>query len=600
MLTNRLKRYNWFHNRLIRGKITLVYVPLIIVPLLVLGLAANHIYTKAIVERTVQNVSDNSGLIISQLGGMLENARSAANMLTLNLNKVLAEAGSSGEGRMSELQRYTQITNQLSYALVVFPDVDSAVFMDDKGQVYGSAAALEQHKELAAASPMLERLKASNGAVVWFPMQTRSYFVLDEQSPVLTLGKRIANINTGAALGYLFLNLKESDLSAVYGGIGSVKRGTYMIVDERAQVVSSQHTEEVLQPVEEPLLRQWMLQPTASTEVRQLEQGKTLLIAADIPELSWRLLSLVPYNLLTEETGQLALLISLIGLVCFVIAFIGAGMLSNVIAKPIIRLARHMKKVNEGNLDQQIEVNSADEIGLLASGFNTMLTRVRELLSNIGAEQRKKREYELALMQAQIKPHFLYNTLDVIYTLSEMGRARDVQRTTKSLADFYRSALSQGRDLIELETEVRSLKDYLSIQRIRYSDVFDYTIDIPPDLAGCIIPKLTIQPLVENAIYHGLKHKQGFGKLTIRGSKEGRRIVLTVSDDGAGMAAERLEQVQAGLLDPGRPAGYGLSSVHERIKLYFGEMYGLSVDSDLGAGTSVTATLPLDAWQERE
>jgi two-component system sensor histidine kinase YesM len=472
-LTNKPGHYNWFHNLLIRSKITLVYVPLIIVPLLALGLAASHMYTKAIVERTVQNVSDNSSLIISQLSGMLNNAHSTANMLTLNLNKVLAEGTVSGDGQVSELQRYTQITNQLSYALVVFHDVESAAFVDVNGLIYGSSAALEQNRELAAASPLLERLRQSNGALTWFPMQTRRYLVMNESAPVLTLGKRIVNINTGSTLGYLFLNIKESDLSAVYGSIDSVQHGTYMIVDEHATVISSQQAEAVLKEVAEPSLRKWVLEHAVQTEVKQLEQGKTLLISTDIPDFSWRLISLVPYKLLTEETGQLALLVALIGLVCFSFAIIGARMLSNVIAKPIIRLARQMKKVNEGNLNQQIEVASADEIGLLASGFNTMLARVQELLSNIGAEQRKKREYELALMQAQIKPHFLYNTLDVIYTLSEMGRSRDVQRTTKSLADFYRAALSQGRDLIELETEIRSLKDYLSIQRIRYSDVFD-------------------------------------------------------------------------------------------------------------------------------
>lgn len=597
-LTNKLNHENWFHNRLIRSKITLVYVPLIIVPLLVLGLTASHIYTKAIVERTVQNVTDNSTLIISQLGGMLGNARSTANMLTLNLNKLLAEG--QGAGQMSELQRYTQITNQLSYALVVFPDVESAAFIDDNGQIYGSNAALEQRAELALGSPMLERLHHSNGSIIWFPMQMRDYLVINESDPILTMGKKIANINTGATLGFLFLNIKESDLSAVYSNIGSVKRGSYFIVGEDAQVVSSQQADDVLKPVEEPTLRQWVLNHSIKTEVKQLQQGKTLLISTDIPGSSWQLISQVPYNLLTEETGQLALLIALIGLICFIFAISGAGVLSNVIAKPIIRLARHMKKVNEGNLNQQIEVGSADEIGLLASGFNTMIARVQELLHNIGSEQRKKREYELALMQAQIKPHFLYNTLDVIYTLSEMGRTRDVQRTTKSLADFYRSALSQGRDLIDLETELRSLKDYLSIQRIRYSDVFDYSIDVPTELSACIIPKLTIQPLVENAIYHGLKHKPSFGRLAITARKEGQRIILTVSDDGAGMDAGRLAAVRDGLLDLRQKAGYGLSSVHERIKLYFGDAYGLSIESGYGSGTIVTVVLPLNSLQEED
>jgi two-component system sensor histidine kinase YesM len=304
---------------------------------------------------------------------------------------------------------------------------------------------------------------------------------------------------------------------------------------------------------------------------------------------------MVTYDRLTEDTRKITKLIFLIGLVCFVFALFGARLLSNVISKPIVHLSRHMKKLKEGNLDQQIEVTSGDEIGLLASGFNTMMSRVKELLANIGAEQRKKREYELALMQAQIKPHFLYNTLDVIYTLSEMGRARDVQRTTKALADFYRVALSKGKDQIKLEEEIRSVMDYLSIQHIRYSDVFNFNIDIAPNILDCTIPKLTIQPLIENAIYHGLKNKASFGKLTITGKREDQKVILVVTDDGAGMTEDRLQAIKMSMNDSQQQVGYGLCSVHQRIKLYFGESYGIQIESESGIGTVVTVELPYQA-----
>lgn len=588
----RLKRFEWFRNRLIRNKITLVYVPLIIVPLFVLGFASNHIYTNAIVEKTVKNVSDNSSLIITQINGILTNATSSANMLTLNLNKVLVEDQAGSRGQFSELQLYTKITNQLSFAMVIFPDVESVAFVDQQNNVYGSNARMESHAELAASSEMLNRLKQSSGASIWFPMQRRNYLVTDPAEPVLTLGKRIVNINTGVPLGYVILNIRESTLSAVYENIGSMKEGSYFISDEGGLIVSSQNTAAVLQPIAEPALRDWVLKSKTGTDIQASKEGEMLLISTDIPNFEWRLISMVPYDLLTEDTGKITLLLILIGLVCFVIALFGARLLSNVISKPIVHLSRHMKKLKEGSLDQQIEVTSGDEIGLLASGFNTMMGRVKELLENISAEQRKKREYELALMQAQIKPHFLYNTLDVIYTLSEMGRTRDVQRTTKALADFYRVALSKGKDQIRLEEEMRSVMDYLSIQRIRYSDVFNFDIDIGPDILDCMIPKLTVQPLVENAIYHGLKNKASFGQLSITARREEQRVILSVRDDGAGITEERLQAIKRSMNDPQQQVGYGLCSVHERIKLYFGEPYGIQIESVNGLGTVVTVELP--------
>lgn len=588
----RLKRFEWFRNRLIRNKITLVYVPLIIVPLFVLGFASNHIYTNAIVEKTVKNVSDNSSLIITQINGILTNVTSSANMLTLNLNKVLVEDQAGSRGQFSELQLYTKITNQLSFAMVIFPDVESVAFVDQQNNVYGSNARMESHAELAASSEMLNRLKQSSGASIWFPMQRRNYLVTDPAEPVLTLGKRIVNINTGVPLGYVILNIRESTLSAVYENIGSMKEGSYFIADEGGLIVSSQNTAAVLQPIAEPALRDWVLKSKAGADIQASKEGEMLLISTDIPNFEWRLISMVPYDLLTEDTGKITLLLILIGLVCFVIALFGARLLSNVISKPIVHLSRHMKKLKEGSLDQQIEVTSGDEIGLLASGFNTMIGRVKELLENISAEQRKKREYELALMQAQIKPHFLYNTLDVIYTLSEMGRTRDVQRTTKALADFYRVALSKGKDQIRLEEEMRSVMDYLSIQRIRYSDVFNFDIDIGPDILDCMIPKLTVQPLVENAIYHGLKNKASFGQLSIAARREEQKVILSVRDDGAGITEERLQAIKRSMTDPQQQVGYGLCSVHERIKLYFGEPYGIQIESVNGLGTVVTVELP--------
>ncbi|WP_138754334.1 sensor histidine kinase [Paenibacillus sinopodophylli] len=592
---NRLKRFEWFRNRLIRNKITLVYVPLIIIPLFILGFASNHIYTNAIVERTVKNVSDNSSLIITQINGKLANAISAANMLTLNMNKVLVEDQAGAGGKMSELQLYTKITNQLSFALVVFPDVESAAFIDPDNRIYGSNTSMESQQELAASSELLRQLHQSNGANIWFPMQKRQFLVNNEAEPILTLGKRIVNINTGVPLGYVILNIRESALSAVYEDIGSIKEGSYYIADSEGLIVSSQNASEVLQPITELSLLAWVRGSAQGETVETSRDGDRLLISSEMQGFGWKLISQVPYDLLTEDTRKITKLILLIGFICFIIALAVARMLSNIISKPIVHLSRHMKKVKEGNLDQQIEVSSGDEIGLLASGFNTMMGRVKELLVNISAEQRKKREYELALMQAQIKPHFLYNTLDVIYTLSEMGRARDVQRTTKALADFYRVALSQGKDQIKLEEEMRSVMDYLSIQRIRYSDVFDFELEVEPDVLNCTIPKLTVQPLVENAIYHGLKNKPTFGHLTITARREEQKVVITVKDDGAGIAEERLQAIKVSMSDPQQQVGYGLSSVHERIKLYFGEMYGIQVESENGCGTTVVAEIPYQA-----
>ncbi|MDQ0900409.1 MULTISPECIES: sensor histidine kinase [unclassified Paenibacillus] len=586
----------WFRNQRIRYKIIMIYFPLIFVPLFVLGFVSNQVYTNAIVKKTIKNVSDNSSLIITRITGMLTNVESCANMLTINLNKLIVEDPQSQGAAETSLQMYTQITNQLSFAMLVFPDVQSAAFIDANGRVFGSNLLMERNRELIASSDMLKQVDTSSGNNIWFPMQQRSYLTPDSQEIVMTLGKRIVNIYTGQKLGMLVLNIKESSLSAIYQKIGSIQDSSYFIVNERGVVISSQHPKDLLQEVADPTMKNWIITSSEDTsDVTSFQHEKTLVVSSDVPSFGWKLISMAPLESLTADTRKITVLIVLIGLICLFFALLGAGMLSQFIAKPIMGLTKHMKKVKEGNLDIEFQVNSEDEIGLLASGFNAMIRRVQELLTNINFEQKKKREYELALIQAQIKPHFLYNTLDVIYTLSEMGRARDVQRTTKALADFYRAALSKGRETITIEEEVRNVKDYLSIQRIRYSDVFTFEFDIRGEVFGGLIPKLTIQPLVENAIYHGLKTKGSLGLLKVTGEIVEGKIKIIVSDDGVGMLPERLEVLLKKSESPEQAVGYGLRNVNDRIQLYFGDDYGLQIESQLGQGTEVTLWLPFQS-----
>lgn len=585
----------WFRNQRIRYKIIMIYFPLIFVPLFVLGFVSNQVYTNAIVKKTIKNVSDNSSLIITRITGMLTNVESCANMLTINLNKLIVEDPQSQGAAEMSLQMYTQITNQLSFAMLVFPDVQSAAFIDANGQVFGSNLLMERNLELIASSEMLKQVDTSSGNNIWFPMQQRNYLTPDSQEIVMTLGKRIVNIYTGQKLGMLILNIKESSLSAIYQKIGSIQDGSYFIVNEGGVVISSQHPEDLLQEVADPTMKNWITSSKDTSDLTSFQHEKTLVVSSDVPSFGWKLISMAPLESLTVDTRKITILIVIIGLICLFFALLGAGMLSQLIAKPILGLTKHMKKVKEGSLDIEFQVNSEDEIGLLASGFNAMIRRVQELLTNINFEQKKKREYELALIQAQIKPHFLYNTLDVIYTLSEMGRARDVQRTTKALADFYRAALSKGRETITIEEEIRNVKDYLSIQRIRYSDVFTFEFDIRGEVLGGLIPKLTIQPLVENAIYHGLKTKGSLGLLKVTGEIVEGKIKIIVSDDGVGMLPERLEALVKKPESPEQAVGYGLRNVNDRIQLYFGDEYGLQIESQLGQGTEVTLWLPFQS-----
>ena len=252
--------------------------------------------------------------------------------------------------------------------------------------------------------------------------------------------------------------------------------------------------------------------------------------------------------------------------------------------EPITEILSNVKAVGKGNFDmKKVEADSL-EIQELDIGIRKMAERIKLLLENVKEEQRIQHMTELQLIQAQVSPHFLYNTLDTIVWLIEGGQDEDALNMITSLSVFFRTSLSKGKDIITLEEEERHTLSYLEIQQFRYRDILDFEIQIPESLKQLLVPKLTLQPLAENALYHGIKNKRGKGKILIEGIDLGEDLILRVTDTGQGMTKERLKEVQTAI-KTGARKGFGLAAVSERIHLYYGSGYGLKISSKEGEGT---------------
>ena len=218
----------------------------------------------------------------------------------------------------------------------------------------------------------------------------------------------------------------------------------------------------------------------------------------------------------------------------------------------------------------------------------------RPIEEQVTREQKQLRKAEFELLQAQINPHFLYNTLDAIVWSAEAGNQKQVVKMVGSLSEFFRSSLNKGKELVRVREELSHARSYLEIQQIRYQDILSYEIEVPEELFEYEIPKITVQPIVENALYHGIKNRRGGGKITITGEEGDNDYRIIVTDDGIGMDGERLSQITEGLSgkNPGDVKIYGLYNVNERIKLFYGEEYGISIESEYDKGTRVVIRLP--------
>ncbi|NLG58346.1 MAG: histidine kinase [Clostridiales bacterium] len=303
----------------------------------------------------------------------------------------------------------------------------------------------------------------------------------------------------------------------------------------------------------------------------------------------------------TNQTLHTALWIALAletALVIFALAFIRAagGALSRAVADPLAQLQVFAEKIADGQLEERTPEPNVDELRALSASLNTMAGKLDSLIRENQREQENLKKSELRVLQAQVTPHFLYNTLDAIVWLAEARKNSEVIAITRALSDFYRISLSDGRDWITLSQEEEHLRGYLTIQKIRYRDILDYEIHIDPKLRNEMILKLSIQPLVENAIYHGIKNRRGGGRIQVEVSQKAQSLQVHVSDNGIGMAPSQLESLRATLSgrEPSADSGFGLFSVDQRIKLYYDQPQGLKVDSTLGEGTAISFSVPLN------
>ncbi len=267
------------------------------------------------------------------------------------------------------------------------------------------------------------------------------------------------------------------------------------------------------------------------------------------------------------------------------------------ITVPIRMLSEATKQAASGDFAVRAQEDSDDELTVLNTSFNRMIEKIGYLVEDIRIEQQNLRQAELKLLQAQINPHFLYNTLDSIIWLAEAGEKEQVVQMVSALSDFFRTTLSKGKDYITLEEEEMHIQSYLQIQQLRYRDILTYDIRIPDELRGNLILKLTLQPLVENALYHGIKNKRSVGHIEVTGRTDGEKMIFCVCDDGIGMTQERLSYIQAVIQgkqsDEKISAGFGLFNVNQRIQLNYGPEFGLTIDSIYGTGTEAAVTIPI-------
>jgi Predicted signal transduction protein with a C-terminal ATPase domain len=431
--------------------------------------------------------------------------------------------------------------------------------------------------------------KSAYGAEVTTSSHVQN-LVYDEYPWVVTMSKAITNPETQEIIGVFFVDLNYRSINDLAENLDLGQKGYVYIVDDLGNIVYHPKQQLLYSGLwKEDIAR--VLNVTSEEE--NWEADNKLYSVTKSESTGWSVVGVTDLEEMSSGTRELVSLYYFMAICLIVLATWLAIVLTNKITSPLRNLQRSMRAAQNGQFEVEIiEDGSQNEIGDLIYSFQLMIREIEQLIERSTKEQEEKRLYELNALQAQISPHFLYNTLDSIIWMAEGSNTKDVILMTSALAKLLRKSISNDKELVTVAEEIEYTRSYLIIQKMRYRDKLEYLINMDAVIVDVEIIKLVIQPLVENAIYHGIKCKSGIGTIQITAEYKHKGIMIEIADDGAGMTKEQLEHIFDERAEDRARKSVGVLNVHKRIQLSYGTEYGLSFQSERGSGTTVSIYLP--------
>jgi two-component system sensor histidine kinase YesM len=486
-----------------------------------------------------------------------------------------------------------QATNQI-FTNDYYDMVDSVVLWYNHGEVSFARTDHFFSLENFSAAPYLERRNESSfETVFWKNIHERELSSNTLDNPKVASFYTWLGIKGAVPQGVFIVNIKESFFYKILNS-PKISNNGYLFLESPDGIMRFKQVKVKYELDEDELQEKLLHAPNARGRMDiQNNSGSNMIVIYDTIGVNrWKIAAVYPEEELLSKVNYIKYVSLVVMLAAIIFALIYSNLLARYISKPIKHLTRQINRIREGNLNVTVQRWPQYEMDILNHGLQEMVERIRMLLHQVEVEQEIKRQIEISLLQAQIQPHFLYNTLFSIKQLCDMGESRDASKMISALSTFFRISISKGEEVIPIEQELEQVQMYLFIQQMRYGDVFQYKIDVDPALISHTIVKLTLQPIVENAIYHGIKKGDRPGVIHISGYSSDEDIYLYVEDNGTGIEECKLDEIREGLSSKKTvQVGFGIVNVHRRLQMTYGPEYGLQYDSEPDKGTIVTVRI---------
>jgi len=572
----------------IRSQLIWSFSAMLVLELLVYGIAAGYLYERTLKENNNEYVSE----MLYQLNGIIDNYISymediSSVVLQHRDVRLYLEAGETGSDE-TVLRR--SISAFLQSIIDVRTDVVNIILLMDHGGFISDNEADRLNSAVDYRTQSWYRLAAFQDDSPYISSSHVQNVISGAYPWVITISRALNG--HGPKKGVLLVDLNFNIIRELCSNIRIGDKGYVFIINHLGEIVYHPRQDLIYNDLKHERIDKILEQKNGSLTTR-VDDTDILYTFVTSGKTSWTIVGVSSVREILSSKRELQYYLWLLVIFTFSIVIVISTFLSGRIVRPIEVLRRSMKEVERGNFDLDIHVECDHEVFDLAEDCNIAIKKIKDLIVQNEQAQELKRKNEFKALQAQINPHFLYNTLDSIIWLVEGNENDDAVMMTEQLADFFRLSLNKGQEIIPIRQVIDHITCYLSIQKMRYKKKLDYQILVDPAIYSCYSLKLLLQPLVENSIYHGIKNRSLPGMITIRGKMMEDHIEFSVEDNGTGMKPEILEMLERGEIPESSRSGMGLKNVRERIQLFFGKEYDLAVSSSFGGGTVIRFSIPV-------
>ncbi|KAA5806421.1 sensor histidine kinase [Thermoanaerobacterium thermosaccharolyticum] len=577
-----LKRFiKKFRDLNISSKIVLYYLFVLIVSISFLSITYNEINNN-ITNNKVMQVSNE---IVSNINSSIESLINTVD----NQSKILISSqilqSALSNGNAGNYASYIQPMSKYLADFLNFNDFISSIYIfDNRGNEYfvDNVSYKNINLSVLKSADWYDKLISLRGAYILIANSGSLINDSKGNQGYVSFIRVINDVNSQKSAGFMIINISEFYLHKYINSSINTYTSGIIIKDEKGNSIVEPTN--ISKSLNNEIFN--YIKPNNST-IKKID-GKVFIISDLKNRFGWNIISITPFNELNSQFWIYNLILLLVIIINIILLILGLLFIALFITQPIIKLVNSMKGIKDGKFEKVNIITGNDEIGMLKDVYNKMIDEIKKLIGDIINEQKLKRKLELDVMQSQIKPHFLFNSFDAISALILMGDTKNASKIVKALGKFYRSFLINGNEEITIKEELDIINNYLTIQKIRFGDKFSVVMNIDERVLNYKIPKLILQPLVENALNHGVRNKEGQGIISIKALYGDNQIILMTEDNGKGMSEEKIKEIESGM-----SKGVGLKSTIERLKIYYNSADVVKIYSKIDEGTKIEITIPI-------